>query len=145
MATSDLFFRKKTALPKARQIFAHSTEDAIVRAIKFRGKNCIVRVPKIRYTLSLNRKTKKVAQKEFQKQSVFHALYPENSLNPLGIAEVEIDGKRMWGSVSEIGSPRDPRDARVFGNRLQQQNARASVFENASNRGKRKKIQTGTD
>ena len=84
----------KRRIARSRRAFGFRTHEAQVRLAKFRGKHRVFRPAK---------SGKKIfAERDLLRQEIFHSLFPQNSLTPLGIAFVEEGGKHVWGVVTKI-------------------------------------------
>jgi len=81
---------------KNRRVFKFKTHEAEIHLIRFKGKKRVIRVKGIGFL------GKRTARKKFLACKIFHTLFPENSIVPVGVASVKKNGLKHWGSVSEI-------------------------------------------
>src|SRR3989344_3879537 len=85
--------------PNRRRVFRFDTQTAEIRRIQYRGKRCIIR----------GLHFKKAALSDFYRHSIFHALFPQYSLKPLGVSSIRsAGGITKFGMVSEILKKRSP-------------------------------------
>jgi hypothetical protein len=86
---------KKAVPNRVRRVFGFRTHQAEVRLIEFGGKKRVLRFDRVH-------SDKTSARKEFIQQKIFHTLFPENSIAPVGIAAIKEQNRKCWGVVSEI-------------------------------------------
>jgi len=82
---------------RMRRAFKADSHQADIHLIMYRGKRRVIRLQRVEKDSS-----KEGARRRFIEQKIFHTLFPENSIVPVGIATVKVKGVKKWGMVSEI-------------------------------------------
>lgn len=85
---------ERRRITRSRRAFSFSTYQAQVRLVKYKGKTRVFRPSYEGEQI--------FAERNLLKARIFHALFQENSLTPVGIALVEENGKQVWGVVTNI-------------------------------------------
>jgi len=83
--------RKKPRVSESRRVFSFGTDEAEIRMLSYKGKRRIVRIRRWNCTRDM-------AVSDYYKMLIFHTLFPENSIKPVGVVETN----DRWGVVSEI-------------------------------------------
>lgn len=87
-----------------------ATEEAQLFGLRFKGRRCVIRI----HNRFDSQKTDLYkATRDFLEHSLFHELFPEHSINPLGVQKIEVNGQPRFGMVSEIVSNRS-KDYKAF-------------------------------
>ena len=115
----NMFIKKKAAVEKKkpaveanrgkskkagrmRNAFTFNTDEAKTMVIEFKGKRAMFRLPMKEFS------SKRAARNKFILYKIFHELFPQNSIKPLGIKAVNEKEFPQWGLVSEILKNRSP-------------------------------------
>jgi hypothetical protein len=91
-------------ITRYRRAFGFYTDEAETYIVYYHGKRRFFRVQGIDPTRSNRSRT----QNQFIRMKLFHLLYPENSIRPVGVSYIEMAGSKQWGVVSEILKNRSP-------------------------------------
>lgn len=79
---------------KTRPVF--TTDRAQILLVRRRSKLRALRLSKE------GGRARESAEHEFNLQKIFHLVFPENSIKPIEVARVMVEGKPRWGTVSEV-------------------------------------------
>jgi len=104
--------RKRAKRPRpgrARRTLRLRTREAGIYLTRYKGKLRVLRIP----CGGRMRANKLAAQKIYSALKIFHSLFPENSIRPVGISYIIPEGKQHrgeqhWGVVSDILRKRSP-------------------------------------
>ncbi len=96
--------KPKKEIRPHRRAFSFNTDESQVRVLRRQGQRVIIRP----HTIYSSTEPRINAMLDYQYHRIFHALFPEYSIKPLGVARIEIDGLEAHGMTSEILKNRSP-------------------------------------